>query len=80
MTQENELYSITIPAQILISWNSRRESLSKKFKKEGANTGFLDKGVHVTQPSMDQMTWNFACRGFCVLLLSFGQVKGMWPL
>ena len=42
--------------------------------------GFSDKGVPVTQPPKNQMTWNFACRGFCVLLLSFGQVKVVWPL
>ena len=50
------------------------------FSKSGGKVQVPDKGVAVTRPPMDKITLNFACRGFCGLLLNFGQLKDRWPL
>ena len=41
-------------------------------------SGFLDKGqgVPVTQPLMDQMTWNFACRGLLWVTIDLWSSQG----
>ena len=41
------------------------------WKRGGAKSGFSDKGVPVTQPQKDQMTWNFACRGLLCVTIEF---------
>ena len=46
--------------------------LSVSYKQRwGVKSGFLDKGVSVTQPPMDQITLNFSCRGLLLVSIEF---------
>ena len=49
------------------------------FEKKGADKSrFFDRRVFVSQPPIDQMTWNFACKD--LLLLIFVEAKIKWLL
>ena len=45
-------------------------------KRGRAKSRFSDKVVPVTQAPMDQMTWNFACRGLLWVSIEFWSSQG----